>query len=238
MAKFWTAGKVKTRLGRRVGMHQSARLHKLFVRVLTDRLASSADQRFAVVTPRAKARRLASQISGAWNIAHQSEGDLGDRMMHWIGQSLGAFDAAILIGADCPLIDHKTIEQASDQLLHHDVVLGPAIDGGYYLIGAKGPWNDRLANLFVDMPWSSDQVLTQTVNRCQANALAVALLEEREDIDTLEALDRLRNELAVTNRHADLLQQIDEILNDPWGDDVAIIVDPNDRPDDAARSVE
>ncbi len=224
-------------------MHQSARLHKLFVRVLTDSLATSADQRFAVVSPQEKANRFASQISGKWNIAHQSDGDLGRRMSHWIQQSLDTFDAAILIGADCPLIDKVAIEEASDRLLDHDVVIGPAIDGGYYLIGAKGPWNDRLAKLFVDMPWSSDQVLTQTLGRCQANGLAVALLEEREDIDAVEALERLRSELAAKNNLADLLQQIDAILNDPWGedvprDDILRDAESTDHPDAAVRSAE
>ncbi|QDT08590.1 2-phospho-L-lactate guanylyltransferase [Planctomycetes bacterium K23_9] len=223
MAKFWTAGSVKTRLGQRIGMHQSARLHKLFVQVLTQALAKAGDHRVAVVTPTAKAKRFGSQISTAWTVDHQSEGDLGQRMMAWFIHSLQRNQSAILIGGDCPLIDVATIQNASDQLARHDIVLGPAIDGGYYLIGLRGPWDKRFERLFVDMPWSSDQVLSITQQRSADAGLRIATINPREDIDTVEALDRLRAWLresnATSESHRFLHEQIQAILDDPWEDD-------------------
>ena len=248
MAKFWTAGNVKTRLGKTIGMHQSARLHKLFVTVLTNALADAADGRVAVVTPPQKEKRFASQISDQWTTSLQSDGDLGDRMMHWFQQSLGdhsvndnspPLDAAVLIGADCPLIDPATIESAAVLLggphgepgEGHDVVLGPAMDGGYYLIGLRGPWHTRYEKLFRDMTWSSEDVLDETVRRCQASDLTFALLDQREDIDTIDSLNRLRSELksreSSGTAEETLATQIEAILDDPWEDDAMPVDSPS-----------
>lgn len=236
MAKFWTLGEVKTRLGRSTGMHQAARIHQLFVQKLSKSLAHSADQRVAVVTPANQASRFAAQISPQWSIVCQSDGDLGQRMMNWFSHTLGQPDPvdphssgddaspspfagqrmAVLIGADCPLIDPDVIESAASKLESHDVVLGPADDGGYYLIGLRGPWRSDYESLFVSMPWSSDAVMSETRTRCQNQRLALATLENREDIDTIESLDRLRTLLRsredVDSSARDLLQQIDSVL--------------------------
>lgn len=201
-------------------MHQAARLHKVFVQVLTINLVSVADQRMVVVTPREKANRFSSQISPQWSVAHQSDGDLGQRMMSWFSDVIHEStdevqQSAILIGADCPMINDEVIESAAEQLKANDVVIGPAVDGGYYLLGLSGPWRPAYQRLFVSMPWSSDEVLSETIQRCDEAGLAVAMLPTREDIDTIESLDRLRAELladTTTECASSLLQQIDTIL--------------------------
>lgn len=201
MAKFWTVGDVKTRLGQSVGMHRAARLHKLFVQVVTDNLSGVGQQRIAVVTPKQKANRFAAQISPHWSIAHQAEGDLGDRMQHWFQSVLGApaenqNRLAILIGADCPMLDPDAMVSAAELLSQNDIVLGPAMDGGYYLIGIRGPWRGQHELLFDDMPWSSEHVFSETVQRCIAANFTVGQLPHRDDIDTAESLQRLRQTLA------------------------------------------
>ena len=129
---------------------------------------------------------------------------------------------AILIGGDCPLLSATEVRIAAQLLQSHDVVIGPAVDGGYYLIGIRGPWARQQAHfetLFQDIPWSTARVLEMTRQRIQTADLSLAELETREDIDTLDELHRLRQCLSTvsacdnTHPHARLRSQIDQIMN-------------------------
>jgi len=84
------------------------------------------------------------------------------------------------VGSDCPAITPEDIQSAWAALRTDDVVLGPAKDGGYWLIGLREP---RPA-LFQTIDWSTDQVLKQTMRRAQARNLKVELLRELSDVDT------------------------------------------------------
>ncbi len=138
-------------------------------------------------------------------------------MQRWFIHNLrNVSSRAILIGADCPRLDAGQIEQASESLQTRDVVLGPAADGGYYLIGLHGAWQSnesRFETLFRDVPWSTDQVLSVTRSRLETAGLSFAELETREDVDTIDELRNLRESLEqATDRHAELKQGIDRIL--------------------------
>ncbi|MBD2430241.1 MULTISPECIES: TIGR04282 family arsenosugar biosynthesis glycosyltransferase [Fischerella] len=115
----------------------------------------------------------------------QGEGDLGKRMTRSL---LDAFDAgarqAVIIGTDCPSVNAQILTQAFAELQQCDIVLGPAIDGGYYLIGLQ-----RLfLELFVDIDWGTCQVLQQTVAICHQLNLSVAYLPSLADVDRPEDL--------------------------------------------------
>ncbi|NNE01406.1 MAG: glycosyltransferase, partial [Pirellulaceae bacterium] len=215
MAKYWTPGAVKTRLGQLIGMEQSACLQKLFLTHLADSLSDFATRRVVAVTPIDKLQEVAKCVSPAWDVVPQADGDLGHRMQSWFRDALTDSDYAILIGADCPLLDPQRLGSASDFLQQHDVVVGPAVDGGYYLIGLRGPWDDRYDSLFDDIPWSTDQVLARTLSRASANDLSLVQLAVDEDIDTRDSLQRLRRLLNATadtsDRHRQLAAGIDEI---------------------------
>lgn len=90
----------------------------------------------------------------------------------------------VLIGTDCPELTSGLIIEAFMTLRHYDVVLGPAKDGGYYLVGMKHLHID----IFQGIEWSTDQVLLQTLKVCEENKLSVFLLRELTDIDTEENL--------------------------------------------------
>lgn len=218
MAKFWTSGTVKTRLGASTGMDKSARLHQLFVQTLTAHLANDAQQCVVSFAPADKESDFAASLPAAWQLTPQCDGDLGQRMQDWFARFLSEHSAAILIGADCPTLDQSVIDQARRLLETNDVVLGPANDGGYYLIGIRGPWADRHATLFKDVPWSTDTVLSLTQERITQTGMSCELLSEREDIDTIDVLHRLIDSLKQTapsqSNHARLLQQIESILNE------------------------
>jgi rSAM/selenodomain-associated transferase 2 len=91
----------------------------------------------------------------------------------------GGCGQVVVIGCDCPAIDTPLLQQAFDNLRTHDVVFGPASDGGYYLIGLKKP----LSRLFKDIAWGTDCVLRQTQERAAGLGLAVACLPPKSDVD-------------------------------------------------------
>ncbi|MBP7821793.1 MAG: TIGR04282 family arsenosugar biosynthesis glycosyltransferase [Saprospiraceae bacterium] len=90
----------------------------------------------------------------------------------------------MIIGADCPTINHHHIHDAISLLDDNDVVIGPAIDGGYYLIGLKKPCDF----IFENMPWSESHLLNKMISKIEQNQLKYALLEVLNDIDTLDDL--------------------------------------------------
>jgi len=114
------------------------------------------------------------------------EGDsLGERMKNAFEQifAFGA-DKAIIIGSDCPELSADTIHEAFDILGKKDVVIGPAKDGGYYLLGMKKP----LPFVFENKKWSTDSVLQDTTNDLNANELNYGLVRQLSDLDTIEDL--------------------------------------------------
>ncbi|WP_046242662.1 TIGR04282 family arsenosugar biosynthesis glycosyltransferase [Hymenobacter terrenus] len=120
----------------------------------------------------------------------QEAGDLGQRMMAAFGEAFaaGAHRAAI-IGTDCPGLRAAHLTQAFRLLADHDVVLGPATDGGYYLLGLRQPQPE----LFQQKAWSTASVLTDTLADARRLGLQVALLPELRDVDTAADLAAWRN---------------------------------------------
>ena len=111
----------------------------------------------------------------------QPAGDLGKRMSQAIHTSLAQADYVVLIGADCPTLSAEDLVTAFDALeAGTDVVIGPAEDGGYYLIGMR----EHHAAIFTDIPWSTADVLSRTENRLQGHNLRVHKLPVRKDLDT------------------------------------------------------
>jgi uncharacterized protein len=116
------------------------------------------------------------------DLVYQSQvnGDLGLRMMRSIeGAFQAGVDRVVLIGTDCPGLNAELLGQAFHQLHTHDLVLGPAIDGGYYLIGLRY----FIPELFVDISWGTDRVLFQTVEIANRLNLSIDYLPFRADVD-------------------------------------------------------
>lgn len=109
----------------------------------------------------------------------QSDGDLGARMENAFSLALQQHQKVMIIGSDCAQLTPDIISHAFESLNNHDVVIGPALDGGYYLIGMK-----RLYPfLFQDMPWSSDTVFTETQRRIKQHNLSWDKGPTLSDID-------------------------------------------------------
>jgi uncharacterized protein len=113
--------------------------------------------------------------------------DLGERMSNAFARTFeSGRDKVVLIGTDCPTLQSQHLLQAFEALNHSDLVVGPATDGGYYLIGMKG----SAAYLFEGIAWSTSQVLSQTLHVASQQGLIVTLLPELDDIDTQEDWQR------------------------------------------------
>jgi rSAM/selenodomain-associated transferase 1 len=130
----------------------------------------------------------------------QTGDDLGARMAHALADIFAqGYRRALVIGTDLPTLPGSVFGEALALLDTHDVVLGPAHDGGYYLIGLRKP----APELFAGMPWSTDQVLALTQTKAAAAGLKTALLPVRRDLDTLDDLMALTAEAgleAIGNR--------------------------------------
>jgi len=127
------------------------------------------------------------------SIHAQPSGDLGQRMAFAIKSSLLAgIEGVLVVGTDCPFIDKTYLQQAKDYLQDYDVVIGPARDGGYVLIGMKSLYSA----LFEGVQWGTSSVLETTfeiINRQQLSAICLPTLS---DIDTPNDLSSLKGELA------------------------------------------
>lgn len=112
----------------------------------------------------------------------QKGDDLGQRMLEAIREVLIDFNAVIVIGGDIPELTASLLLEASQRLHDFDVVLGPAIDGGYYLIAMTKPYNE----IFADVPWGTGHVLGITLEKLRKGKKTYSLLPELHDIDTWE----------------------------------------------------
>ena len=116
----------------------------------------------------------------------QSEGDLGLRMASAFQRTFtDGMDYVIIIGSDCPALNSQIIAEAFQALSQHDLVLGPATDGGYYLIGLRR----LIPEIFTGISWSTSEVLQQTVKIAENLNLAVAYLPILSDVDRPEDLN-------------------------------------------------
>ncbi|GAB1262051.1 TIGR04282 family arsenosugar biosynthesis glycosyltransferase [Aurantivibrio plasticivorans] len=128
-------------------------------------------------------------------IPQQGE-DLGQRMWNALNLGLTQSDSAIVVGSDCPFINLDYLHAATDALSSHDVVLGPATDGGYVLLGVS-----QYAPIFSDIAWGTDNVLAQTLERLQQKDISHTLLADLDDIDRPDDLRRLSSEKLPTCFH-------------------------------------
>jgi rSAM/selenodomain-associated transferase 1 len=115
----------------------------------------------------------------------QGEGDLGSRMMRSLSYAFqNNAQQVVIIGTDCPGVNPEILATAFEQLHLFDLVLGPAVDGGYYLIGLRQPFPQLLTNI----DWGTSQVLSQTLEIAQQLNLSVAYLPTLADVDRPEDL--------------------------------------------------
>lgn len=201
-------GRVKTRLIGDLSPEQTAELHQAFLDDLVGRLRSGRHDVWLAWALDGEEAVPASDLPAL----RQRGGDLGARLWHALRRALADHPFAAAVGSDHPDLPVACVEEAFDRLDRGaDVVLGPAEDGGYYLVAARPDSLRR--RLFEAIPWSTEGVLEATLGRCRELALAAELLDLGHDIDTPADLPRLGTYLA---RHPAECPRTHDLL-DRWG---------------------
>lgn len=195
-------GTVKTRLGREIGMPAATDIYRELAEQQLRRIPAGfrVEVHYA---PRGAADEMQAWLGRHRNYRAQGGGDLGARLSKAFAEGFGrGYRQIIAIGSDCPELDKACLRRAAGKLAANDVVLGPATDGGYYLIGLRRP----APRLFEDIEWSTATVLVTTQARIQECGFSSSLLEEKEDIDDLASLRRHRTKGSARSRQLTVSQ--------------------------------
>ncbi len=195
--RYPVPGQTKTRLIPALGAEGAATLQRqmtehtlLAVQNLLVDSSISAEIRYTIRTSGCSSEQdqlalMQAWLGTAWHYQPQGDGDLGDRMAQGFASAFTAGAQRIVtIGIDCPELNAARMRQAFQALQTHDLVLGPATDGGYYLIGLSR----FIPELFVDVDWGTGAVLPQTVAIAQSLNLSIAYLDLLTDVDHPEDL--------------------------------------------------
>jgi rSAM/selenodomain-associated transferase 1 len=177
-------GIVKTRLAAQLDAEAATAIHEVLV---TRTLAAVRRARLGAIeirlTPDDATNEIARWMQPEWQIRPQGDGDLGARMTRALRDAFNeGRSPVVVIGTDCPALEPSDIRSALDALAQHDLVLGPATDGGYWLIGMR-VW---VPQVFERIPWSTPAVLATTRSRAETAGLRTVLLRQLADVDTLE----------------------------------------------------
>ncbi|MCK9395670.1 MAG: TIGR04282 family arsenosugar biosynthesis glycosyltransferase [Methylobacter sp.] len=182
---------VKTRLIPELSAEQAAELHaELSTKTLQRAVQSNLCPVQLWCAPTTEHVFFTESAASYPLVLRQQHGaDLGERMHHAFCSALAGYSRALLMGCDCPSLTVQDLEQALTALNQgSEVVLAPAEDGGYVLIGLNRPRPE----LFDDMPWGTELVLGETRSRIERYRLRSHELSEQWDVDTPEDLERYR----------------------------------------------
>lgn len=194
-AKAPAPGQVKTRLCPPLTPDEAATLHGSFVldtlertKTAVTKLKLPMDRYLACAPSSTLAFFKIMEERQTVRLIDQEGDDLGMRMSRvFETMFLRGYQHVIGVGTDVPSLPLDRYKQALADLDKHDVVLGPALDGGYYLIGLNKP----APALFEEIPWSTDRVLAMTRQKADTLGLSICLLPEWRDVDTIDDLKSL-----------------------------------------------
>ena len=192
-ARLPELGKVKTRLAASLGDERALAAYEGLLRDLLQSIGESTPETEIEIvwapTPAANGATL-RRAFGERNLAMQTGATLGDRLAMAFSERFffHRTNKIIAIGVDDPRLSRETIDRAFGLLDSCEWVVGPATDGGYYLIGCRAAAFD--SSVFQDIEWGSDRVLAATHQRIRDLGTTVAMLPPRSDIDTAEDLER------------------------------------------------
>jgi rSAM/selenodomain-associated transferase 1 len=199
MCKAPLPGRTKTRLAAVIGAQAAATLSACFLRdiaatieMLTVRLACRG---YGVYAPASGEAALRSVLPPSFGLLLQADAEFGNVLHGAVGDLLASgHDSVALVNGDSPTLPPCFLAEAIQALQRPGdrMVLGPASDGGYYLIGLKQPHR----HLFEDIPWGTNEVARLTLERAAEIGIEVALLSEWYDVDDAESLTWLQDELA------------------------------------------
>lgn len=181
-------GRCKTRLIPALGAEGAASLHERMTRhTLSElnRLAATRPHRLEIHHDGGSLALMQSWLGSEQHYIEQTPGTIGDRMKAAIRRGAKNTQQLLLVGSDCPGISAEILATGLTALTSCDLVLGPAVDGGYYLIGCQSRATATLCStLFDDIPWGTNTVLSQTLALAEQHGLRCRTLTQLHDIDT------------------------------------------------------
>lgn len=196
-ARLPEAGRVKTRLAAEIGPERALAVYEAMLRDLIASIGPSSPETEIEFlwppTPNANGAALRRAFAHH-NVAMQTGETLGDRLSMALSERFyfHRTEKIVAIGVDDPLLPRTLIDHAFALLDSCEYVIGPAVDGGYYLFGCRAMSFEP--SVFQDISWGTSNVLSHTIGRIAATGRTMAMLPERFDIDTAEDLERYARE--------------------------------------------
>lgn len=187
-AKAPVAGQVKTRLIPGVGRQRAVELYKEFLTITLETAEQASFAEIQLWVSGDINHKYIEYLKNKYSVTLcQQEGNgLGERMSNAFASALAIYSNAVLIGSDCPSLLSVDLKTAVDFLENgKDIVLGPAEDGGYYLIGLK----KNKPELFSDINWGKETVFSETCMLIEKMNLNAGVLAKRADIDRASDLE-------------------------------------------------
>ncbi len=186
--RFPEPGKAKTRLIPELGAERAAEVYRKMAEQVAD-IVRELDRpgllKVAYFSPADKGLEIREWLGNGFHFVAQPEGDLGRRLEDaFVGAFRKGARRIIALGTDCVEITGEILSEAFEALHQVDAAIGPALDGGYYLMGLNRPCH----SVFRGIPWSTDKTLRETLARLRGCGLNVRLLPPLMDIDTPEDL--------------------------------------------------
>ena len=183
------SGNVKTRLAARLGCETASELCKCFLLDMLNMLNKLLIPFEIVYYPPQSEIQLKNLFGNSYRYTPQQGGDLGQRMKNAFSSAFNnGYEKVVLIGSDLPDLPDKYIKYAFIQLENSDVVIGPAADSGYYLIGFSN--KSFVSAVFENISWSTSKVFEQTLCALKKQSKTVSILPTWNDIDTIDDLRR------------------------------------------------
>ena len=177
---------LKTRLAATVGQEKAEDFYRLSLKSITSTLKEIDITPYWAV---GEIQGLNDPLWNQFNIMHTGEGNLGDRQNHVYNELLKTFEAVFLIGGDAPQLSQSIIEEAISQLKSHDYVIGPATDGGYYLLGGR---KEISTTVWSGTPWSHERTRETLISKLDSTPYQ---LESLTDVDTESDLEMMLSEM-------------------------------------------
>jgi rSAM/selenodomain-associated transferase 1 len=208
---------VKSRLAEAVGAVTARELYRNFVLDMLDTLSAiTAGGRYDLWVcfhPPEAGQEIRAWLGSSYNCVPQQGSDLGERMQNaFLAGFAAGYSRAILLGSDTPDLTSEIINEGLSRLTTHPAVIGPACDGGYYLLGFQS--QAFLPAIFCGMPWSTGEVYSRTREVFRQANVNVSVLPSWRDIDTIADLQALRegcrNSSFASSRTMRYLQQGNE----------------------------
>lgn len=191
--RYPVPGKAKTRLIPELGKEKAAKLQEIMTghTLINARCCGAAfDTSIEIRFCGSGKRNMRRWLGNGPKYIPQGKGDLGQRIERAFRDAFETgFDHVMIIGCDCPQLDVECLSHAIEALKENDMIIGPALDGGYYLIGLRKP----APQLFVEIDWGTEYVFEQTIKIAETEGLKIAQLKQLSDVDQPEDMSICRN---------------------------------------------